>query len=44
MSETVESPVVQHHALDHQKAKRVTYVGAWLDALLSIVKNPCLRP
>ncbi|WP_252107877.1 MULTISPECIES: cation diffusion facilitator family transporter [unclassified Halomonas] len=38
MSQTVESPVVQNHALDHQKAKRVTYVGAWLDALLSIVK------
>ncbi|MFG6668170.1 cation diffusion facilitator family transporter [Halomonas sp. HNIBRBA4712] len=38
MSETVESPVVQNHTLDHQKAKRVTYVGAWLDALLSVVK------
>ncbi|WP_447554747.1 cation diffusion facilitator family transporter [Vreelandella sp. EE22] len=38
MSQTVESPVVQHHELDHQQAKRVTYIGAWLDALLSIVK------
>ncbi|MCB8890593.1 cation diffusion facilitator family transporter [Vreelandella malpeensis] len=38
MSQTVESPVVQHHALDHREAKRVTYIGAWLDAVLSIVK------
>lgn len=38
MSQTVESPVVPNHELDSQEAKRVTYVGAWLDALLSIVK------
>lgn len=38
MSQTVESSVVQHHALDHREAKRVTYIGAWLDAVLSIVK------
>ncbi|RUR30133.1 cation transporter [Vreelandella andesensis] len=38
MTQTVESPVVSKHQLDSQEAKRVTYIGAWLDGILSIVK------
>lgn len=38
MSQTVESPVVPSHELDNREAKRVTYIGAWLDGVLSIVK------
>ncbi|MDX1713429.1 MAG: cation diffusion facilitator family transporter, partial [Halomonas venusta] len=38
MTQTVESPVVPKHELDSREAKRVTYIGAWLDGLLSIVK------
>ncbi|MGP9631960.1 cation diffusion facilitator family transporter [Halomonas sp. AOP43-A1-21] len=38
MTQTVETPVVPNRELDSQIAKRVTYIGAWLDGLLSIVK------
>jgi len=38
MTQTVETPVVPNRELDSQEAKRVTYIGAWLDGLLSIVK------
>ena len=38
MTQTVETPVVPNHELDSQEAKRVTYIGAWLDGLLSVIK------
>jgi cation diffusion facilitator family transporter len=38
MTQTIETPVVHDQARLSQEAKRVTYIGAWLDALLSIVK------
>ncbi|WP_346796929.1 cation diffusion facilitator family transporter [Halomonas sp. Bachu 37] len=38
MTQTVESPEVHDRQLQSRDAKRVTYVGAWLDGLLSIVK------
>ncbi len=38
MTQTIETPVVHDQAQLSQEAKRVTYIGAWLDALLSIVK------
>ncbi|MEC9304558.1 MAG: cation diffusion facilitator family transporter, partial [Pseudomonadota bacterium] len=38
MTQTVETPVVPNRELDSQEAKRVTYIGAWLDGLLSIIK------
>ncbi|BBI65340.1 hypothetical protein HSBAA_66460 [Vreelandella sulfidaeris] len=38
MTQTIETPVVHDQERLSQEAKRVTYIGAWLDALLSIVK------
>merc|ERR1712138_6839 len=38
MTQTVETPVVPNRELDSQEAKRVTYIGAWLDGFLSIIK------
>ncbi|MDP3535862.1 MAG: cation diffusion facilitator family transporter [Halomonas sp.] len=38
MTQTVKTPVVPNHELDSQEAKRVTYIGAWLDGILSVVK------
>ena len=38
MTQTIETSVVQNQELQSQDAKRVTYIGAWLDAVLSIVK------
>ena len=38
MTQTIDTPVVHDQARLSQEAKRVTYIGAWLDALLSIVK------
>ncbi|MFC7369044.1 cation diffusion facilitator family transporter [Vreelandella zhaodongensis] len=38
MTQTVESPVVPKRELDSREAKRVTYIGAWLDGILSVVK------
>ncbi|RUR35753.1 cation diffusion facilitator family transporter [Vreelandella populi] len=38
MTQTVETPVVPNREQDSRTAKRVTYIGAWLDGLLSVVK------
>ncbi|MCA1773703.1 MAG: cation diffusion facilitator family transporter [Halomonas sp.] len=38
MTQHVDSSVIQDTQLQSREAKRVTYIGAWLDGLLSIVK------